>query len=86
MYESTAGADRAVVERVAQIAGNRGVPRAQVALAWVLQKSGVTAPIIGASKPQHLDDAISALSLQLTPEEIAALEEPYVPHPVVGFS
>lgn len=85
MYDNTANADRTVVERVAEIASRRGVPRAQVALAWVLQKSGVTAPIIGASKPHHLDDAINALSLELTAEEIAALEEPYVPHPVVGF-
>jgi aryl-alcohol dehydrogenase-like predicted oxidoreductase len=60
--------------------------RAQVALAWVVQKPVVTAPIVGASKPDHLDDAVAALSLQLTPEEIEALQELYVPHPVVGFS
>ena len=78
-------ADRRVVESVSEVAGARGVPRAQVALAWLLQKKGVTAPIIGASKPHHLDDAVAALSLGLTPEEIAKLEAPYVPHPVVGF-
>ncbi len=82
---STADADRRIVERVAGIARARGVPRAQVALAWVAQKPVVTAPIVGASKPHHLDDAVAALSLRLTPEELAALEEPYVPHPVVGF-
>jgi aryl-alcohol dehydrogenase-like predicted oxidoreductase len=86
LYAATADADRRVVERVAEIATRRGVPRAQVALAWVAQKPVVTAPIVGASKPHHLDDAVAALSLNLTPEEIAALEEPYIPHPVVGFS
>ncbi len=80
-----AESDRQVVQRVAGIAARRGVPRAQVALAWVAQKSVVTAPIIGASKPQHLDDAVAALSLALTPEEIAMLEAPYTPHPVLGF-
>ena len=75
-----------MVERVGEIAQKRGVSRAQVALAWLLHKPVVTAPIVGASKQQHLDDAIAALSLKLSAEEIAALEEPYVPHPVVGFS
>lgn len=64
----------------------RGVPRAQVALAWLLQKPGITAPIVGASKPHHLEDAVAALSLALTPDEVARLEEPYIPHPVAGFS
>jgi aryl-alcohol dehydrogenase-like predicted oxidoreductase len=68
------------------VAAARGVPRAQVALAWVLQQPGVTAPIVGATKVEHLDDAVAALSLKLTPEEIATLEAPYVPHAVVGFS
>jgi aryl-alcohol dehydrogenase-like predicted oxidoreductase len=68
------------------VAAARGVPKAQVALAWVMQKPFVTAPIIGASKPQHLDDAVAALSLRLTDEEIATLEAPYVPHAVVGHS
>jgi aryl-alcohol dehydrogenase-like predicted oxidoreductase len=85
LYAATADADRRVVERVAEVAERRGVPRAQVALAWVLQKPAVTAPIVGASKPHHLDDAVAALSLGLTPEEIAALEEPYVPHAITGF-
>jgi aryl-alcohol dehydrogenase-like predicted oxidoreductase len=86
LYRQSADADRKVVERVADIANARGVPRAQVALAWVLQKPGVTAPIIGATKPQHLDDAVAALALKLSAEEIKALEEPYVPHAVVGFA
>ena len=85
LYVATEDADRKIVERVGEIAAKRGVPRAQVALAWVAQKPFVTAPIVGASKPHHLDDAIAALSLNLTPEEISSLEEPYVPHPVVGF-
>ena len=76
--------DRKVVEQVAAIAAARDVPRAQVALAWVAQKSVVTAPIVGASKPQHLDDALAALTLDLTESEIAQLEAPYVPHAVVG--
>ncbi len=86
LYVAAADSDRRVVERVGEIAEKRGAPRAQVALAWVLSKSVVTAPIVGASKPHHLDDAVAALALKLSPEEIAALEEPYVPHPVVGFS
>jgi aryl-alcohol dehydrogenase (NADP+) len=81
----TASSDRVIVERVAKIAQDRGVSRAQVALAWVLSKPEVTAPIVGATKPHHLDDAVAALELRLTPEELATLEEPYVPHPVVGF-
>jgi aryl-alcohol dehydrogenase-like predicted oxidoreductase len=59
---------------------------AQVALAWLLQKPGVTAPIIGASKPHHLEDAVGALSLRLSVEEVARLESPYVPHPMAGFA
>lgn len=85
LYKACVEADRAVIERVANIAKERGVPRAQVALAWVIQRPGVTSPIIGASRPHHLDDALAALSLKLTEAEIAALDEPYVPHPVVGF-
>ncbi|MCW2569765.1 MAG: putative aldo/keto oxidoreductase, NAD(P)-dependent, related to aryl-alcohol dehydrogenase, partial [Mycobacterium sp.] len=81
----TSSSDRAIVERVAKVAQDRGVSRAQVALAWVLAKPGVTAPVVGATKMQHLDDAVAALELRLTPDEIAFLEEPYVPHPVVGF-
>ena len=78
--------DKAVVEKVAEVASARGVSRATVALAWMLSKSFITAPIIGASKPNHLEDAIAALSFKLTAEEISALEAPYIPHPVLGFS
>ncbi|MBP1155551.1 MULTISPECIES: aldo/keto reductase [unclassified Paenibacillus] len=84
LYATTADADRKVVERVAEIAAKRNVPRARIALAWVLQKEPVTAPIIGATKEHHLDDAIAALSIKLTQDEIESLEEPYVPHPVMG--
>ncbi len=84
LYSKTQDADRAVVEQVAQIAESRGVPRAQIALAWLLKKDPVTAPIIGTTKMSHLDDAVQSLSIELTPEEIARLEEPYVPHPVLG--
>jgi 1-deoxyxylulose-5-phosphate synthase len=77
--------DREIVARVGEVAKARGVPRAQVALAWLLQKNGVTASIVGASKPRHLDDAVAALSLRLGADEIAKLEAPYVPHPIVGF-
>jgi aryl-alcohol dehydrogenase (NADP+) len=76
--------DGPVVERVAELARRRGVPPAQLALAWLLHKPGVTAPIVGVGKPHHLDDAVAALSIKLSPEEIAALEEPYQPHPVLG--
>jgi aryl-alcohol dehydrogenase-like predicted oxidoreductase len=86
LYTAAMGADRGIVERVAAIAQQRGVSRATVALAWMLSKPYVTAPIIGASKPAHLDDAIAALTKKLTLDEIATLEEPYVPHPVLGFS
>ncbi len=78
--------DFAVVERVSEIAARRGVSQAQVALAWVLQQPGVTAPIIGASKMRHLDDAVAALSLNLTAEELEQLAEPYQPHKVLGHS
>ncbi len=78
--------DKTVVAAVAKLAAARGVPQAQVALAWLLSRPGVTAPIVGASKAHHLEDAIAALSLVLTPDEIATLEEPYVPHAVSGFA
>jgi aryl-alcohol dehydrogenase-like predicted oxidoreductase len=74
-----------VVERVGQVAERRGVPRAQVALAWLLGKPGVTSPIVGASRPEHLADAAAAVSLRLDADEVVALEEPYLPHPVAGF-
>jgi aryl-alcohol dehydrogenase-like predicted oxidoreductase len=84
LYANTADADRKVVERVAEVAACRGIPRAQVALAWVLQKEPVTAPIIGATKSHHLEDAVAALSVKLTQDEVASLEEPYVPHSILG--
>ncbi len=77
--------DREVAARVAQVAEARGVPRAQVALAWVASRPGVTAPIVGATKPGHLDDAVAALDLELTDAEVADLEAPYRPHGVRGF-
>lgn len=86
LYQHTADADRRVVERVAEIAAERNVPPAQIALAWVLQKSVITAPIIGATKTAHLDDAVAALSITLNADEIARLEAPYIAHAVVGFS
>jgi aryl-alcohol dehydrogenase (NADP+) len=84
LYDATRDADERVVDRVAKTAERLGVPPAQVALAWLLQKPGVTAPIIGASKPRHLDDGIAALDLALSSEDIKGLEEPYVPHSVRG--
>jgi aryl-alcohol dehydrogenase-like predicted oxidoreductase len=86
MYSKTEEADRKVVDRLTELSEKRGVPRAQLALAWMLNKPFVTCPIVGATKPNHLTDAVAALSLRLTPEEIALLEEPYTPHPVLGFS
>ena len=86
MYSGTEEADRKVVEALGALAEKRGIPRAQLALAWLLAKPGVTAPIVGASKPHHLADAVAALSVKLTADEIAALEAPYIPHPVLGFS
>jgi aryl-alcohol dehydrogenase-like predicted oxidoreductase len=86
LYTQAVDADRAVVAAVGRIAEKRGVPRAQVALAWIAQKGTVTAPIIGASKPNHLTDAVAALALQLSGEEIAALEAPYGPLSPKGTS
>ncbi|MBA2769983.1 MAG: aldo/keto reductase [Sporichthyaceae bacterium] len=77
--------DREVVNRVAEIAQERGVHRAQVAMAWVASRPGVTAPIVGATKPEHLDDAVDALELVLSEDEVRRLEEPYLPHRVAGF-
>jgi aryl-alcohol dehydrogenase-like predicted oxidoreductase len=85
LYASTADLDRKVVQRVAEVAKNRGVPMAQVALAWLLQKDVVTAPIVGTNRISHIEDAVAALSLKLTPEEVALLEELYVPHAVIGI-
>ncbi|HEX3653042.1 MAG TPA: aldo/keto reductase [Rhizomicrobium sp.] len=78
--------DFTVVERVSEIADKRGISNAQVALAWLLQQPGVTAPIVGASKPKHLQDAIAAVSLRLHDAELKVLAEPYVPHRVLGHS
>ena len=86
LYVATVDADRKVVEQVATIAAARGVPKAQVALAWIAQKPFVTAPIVGASKPQHLDDAVAALTLKLDAAEIAQLEAPYAPHAIAGHT
>ena len=76
--------DFAVVDRVAEVAAERGVPPAQVALAWLLHRRGVTAPIVGATKVEHLDDAIAAERLHLGEEELTRLDEPYIPHAVSG--
>jgi aryl-alcohol dehydrogenase-like predicted oxidoreductase len=84
MYYSDS--DFEVVDRLVSVAAARGVAPARIALAWLLGRPGVTAPIIGASKPQHLEDAIAALDLALTPEETASLEEPYRPHPILGHT
>jgi aryl-alcohol dehydrogenase-like predicted oxidoreductase len=84
LFTKSAEADRKVAARVAEVAAKRGIPRAQVALAWLLSKSVITAPIVGATKIQHIEDALAAVSVKLTPEEIAQLEEPYIPHEVVG--
>ena len=84
LYASTTEPDRKVVDAVSEIAAERGLPRAQVSLAWLLSKSGVTAPIVGATKAAQLDDAIASLEFKLTADEIARLEAPYVPHTVLG--
>ncbi|MEX2271947.1 MAG: aldo/keto reductase [Vicinamibacterales bacterium] len=86
LYSATVDADRQVAEAVAAIASARGLPRAQVALAWLLKNPLVTAPIVGASRPGHLDDGVAALGVKLSGDEIAALETPYVPHEIAGFS
>jgi aryl-alcohol dehydrogenase-like predicted oxidoreductase len=86
MYAPTEEADRKVVEALGSLAKKRGLPQAQLALAWMLAKPGITAPIVGATKQHHLEDAVAALDVKLTPEEIAELEEPYIPHPVLGFN
>lgn len=83
-YDVTAETDREVVLRAAELADKHGVPRTQIALAWLLQKQPVTAPIIGATKISHLDEAVGALSVHMAQEEVASLEAPYVPHRIVG--
>jgi aryl-alcohol dehydrogenase-like predicted oxidoreductase len=83
-YDKTADADQLVIERVAELAEKYDVPMAQISLVWLLQKDAVVAPIIGATKISHLEDAVNALSVELSSEDVAYLEEPYVPHSIVG--
>jgi len=85
LYKRTEEADRAILDKVGEIAAKRSIPRAQVALAWMLSKPGITAPIVGATKPEHLKDAVAATGVSLSSDEISALEEHYVPHQVAGF-
>jgi 1-deoxyxylulose-5-phosphate synthase len=85
LYAASEEADQSVVSRLCEISAARGIPPAQTALAWLLHKSAVTAPIVGATKAHHLEDAIAALAVKLSDAEIKALEEPYVPHAVAGF-
>jgi len=85
LYDATDEADGKIAERVGKIAEDHGVPRAQIALAWILSKHVVTAPIIGASRAAHLEDAVAALEIKLSIEEIAELEMAYVPHEATGF-
>jgi aryl-alcohol dehydrogenase-like predicted oxidoreductase len=86
IYAQVAEGDRQIIDTVGQIAARRNVPRARVALAWLLQKQQITAPIIGATKPEHLTDAVAALDVRLSEEDVQALEAPYAPHPVAGIS
>jgi 1-deoxyxylulose-5-phosphate synthase len=86
LYKSTEASDRETLGRLDALSRAHGVPHAQLALAWLLRKPGVTAPIVGATKMHHLDDAAAALAVQITDDEVRALEEAYVPHPIVGFS
>ena len=86
MYAQTEEADRKVVDALTALAKKHGIPQAQIALAWLLGQAGVAAPIVGATRPHHLDDAVAALQIRLTAEEMAELEREYIPHPVLGFS
>ena len=85
IYTAAEEMDRKVVDRLGEVAERKGISRARLALAWLLSKPGVTAPIVGATKPGHLEDAVAALEVKLTPEEIGLLEEPYAPHAVSGL-
>jgi 1-deoxyxylulose-5-phosphate synthase len=85
LFAKTEEADKKVADRVGEVAKARGIPRAQIALAWLLAKPVITAPIVGATKLHQLDDAIASVDIKLSSAEIAALEEPYIPHAVVGF-
>ncbi len=86
LYNQAVESDRQIIDAVGALAKARGVSRAQIGIAWIAQKSAVTAPIVGASKPHHLTDAVAALSVKLTAEEIATLEAPYVPRGIAGFA
>ena len=86
MYAQIEAQDRKISEAVGAVAAERGVSRAEVGLAWLLAKPGITAPIIGTTKPAHLTDALAALNLKLSDEEMARLEADYVPHKVAGFT
>ncbi len=86
LYAKNRDADKRVVDRLGEVAEQRGDSRAAVALAWLMQQPGVTAPIVGASKPGHLEQAAAALDIKLSPEEMARLGEAYEPHAVAGFS
>jgi aryl-alcohol dehydrogenase-like predicted oxidoreductase len=85
LFRQTLANDAQIAQALGELSAQRGLPRAQLALAWLLHQPGVTAPIIGASRKGHLDDALAALAVRLNPQECAALEAPYQPHPVVGF-
>jgi 1-deoxyxylulose-5-phosphate synthase len=85
LYAKSGDADKKVVDRVTRLAAKRSLPRAQIALAWLLSKSVITAPIVGATKMQHLDDALATVSVKLSPDEITSLERHYIPHSVVGY-
>jgi len=85
LYRQAEDSDRRIVDAVALVAADRGVPRAQIALAWVIQQAAVSAPIVGATKPGHLSDAIAALEIQLSEHELTTLAEHYLPHTVEGF-
>ncbi|WP_051325406.1 aldo/keto reductase [Glycomyces tenuis] len=85
LYQGTEESDRKIVERLGAVAAERGVPRAQIALAWMLRDPAVTAPIVGLTKPGHLVDALAALDIELDDEEVMQLEEFYVPHAIAGF-
>jgi aryl-alcohol dehydrogenase-like predicted oxidoreductase len=86
LYSRTEEADKAVVDRLGEVAKARGVSQAQVALAWMMQKPAIAGPIVGATKAHHLEDAAAAVTLKLSADEMKALEEPYVAHPVLGLS
>ena len=85
LYSATEELDKPVIDRVGEIAKARGIPHAQIALAWLLHKPAVTAPIVGATKSHHLEDAVAAVDVKLSDAEIKDLEAPYVTHPIAGF-